>query len=239
MSDHIKHLLQIVKYALVLAIVLLIINFLTPVSNSITGFLDRLAPPESANIVSSQTIINSITELGELVTVSAETSKMDVFIEVNKNRPEYYSAHHRVTGIIEAGINFAEIEQDSVIYDSDKEFYTLMLPATIITSCRILDIEQYDWSTTLLQAPWDKVRQLAQHVSSLQFAEDMTEEGILEQAQLETELRLRDFVSSLTGKTVVVVFRPREEEIDLHDTCDVVRPAGWEQLDDGGWILAG
>lgn len=232
----IEHLLKIIKYALILAIVLLIINFLTPVSNSVASLLDRLAPPDVANVVSSQTIINSITELGELVTVSADTSKMDVFIEVNKNRPEYYSAHHRVTGIIEAGINFADISRDSVIFDTDNDYYTLMLPPTIITSCRILDIEQYDWSTTLLQAPWDKVRQLAQHVSSIQFAEDMTEEGILETAALETEVRLGDFVTSLTGKPVVVVFRERESEIDYHDFCDISKPEGWEETEDGGWV---
>ena len=234
--DKIEHALKVIKYGLILAIVILIINFLTPVSNSITSLLDRLAPPDTANVVSSQTIINSITELGELVTVSAETSKIDVFVEVNKNRPEYYSAHHRVTGIIEAGINFADINRDSVIYDKDIEFYTLLLPPTIITSCRILDIEQYDWSTTFLQAPWDKVRQLAQHISSIQFAEDMTEQGILETAALETELRLRDFVSSLTGKPVVVVFQERESEIDYHEFCDIVKPDGWDKTEDGGWV---
>jgi hypothetical protein len=115
--DNIEHLLKIIKYKLILTIVILIINFLTPISNSIMGLLDRLAPPSVAVVVSSQTIVNSITELGELVTVPAETSKMDVFIEVNTGRPEYYSAHHRVTGIIESGINFADIGVNSVIYD--------------------------------------------------------------------------------------------------------------------------
>lgn len=235
MGENTVHLLKVIKYGLILAIFILTINFLTPISNSITSLLDRLAPPDVANVVSSQTIINSITELGELVTVSAETSKMDVFIEVNKNRPESYSAHHRVTGIIEAGINFADINRDRVVYDSENEFYTLILPPTIITSCRILDIEQYDWSTTILQAPWDEVRQLAQHVSSLQFAEDMTEEGILEMAELETELRLGDFVSSLTGKPVIIVFQEREVEIDYHEFCDLDKPSGWEKTEDGGW----
>ena len=225
-----------IKYAVILLIVFLIINFLTPISNSITSLLDRIAPPDTANVVSSQTIINSITELGELVTVSAETSKMDVFIEVNKDRLEYYSAHHRATGVIEAGISFSEIDQDSVIYDVDNDNYTLILPPTIITSCRILDIEQYDWSTTFLQAPWDKVRQLAQHVSSLQFAEDMTEEGILDRAETETELRLRDFVSSLTGKPVVVVFRERDEETNFHEFCDLEPPRSWVETEAGGWI---
>lgn len=233
--DQIEQLLKAIKYALILAIVILIINFLTPISNSVTGLLDRLAPPSVAHIVSSQTIINSITELGELVTVSAETSKMDVFIEVNKGRVEYYSAHHRVTGVIEAGINFADIGAEYI----EEEYWMLTLSPTIITSCRILDIEQYDWSTTVLQAPWDKVRQLAQHISSLQFAEDMAEEGILEDAQLQAELRLRDFVSSLTGKPVVVKFKPREEEIDFHDACDVEKPDNWEESGDGGWVQSG
>ncbi len=235
----IKLVFENIKYVVILIIVYVIISFLTPISNSITGLLDRLAPPNTANVVSSQTIINSITELGELVTVSAETSKMDVFVEVNKNRLEYFSAHHRVTGVIEAGIKFSEIYQDNVIYDAQNEYYTLQLPPTIITSCRILDIEQYDWSTTFLQAPWDKVRQLAQHVSSLQFAEDMTEAGILETAEVETELRLGDFVSSLTGKPVVVVFRERDEQIDFHDFCDLEPPRGWEEAENGGWKRAG
>ena len=176
--DIIKLIFENVKYAILLAIALLIIQFLTPVSNSITNLVDRVAPPSTAEIVSSQTIVNSITGLGQLVTVTAETSKVDVFVEVNKGRPEYYSAHHRSTGVIEAGINFSEIDRDSILYDASGDYYTVLLPSPTITSCRIEDIEQYGWSVTVLQAPWDSVRRLAQYDSLVRFAKDMKEEGI-------------------------------------------------------------
>ena len=74
----IKLIFENIKYIIVLVIVLLIIQFLTPITNSISNLMDRLAPPASAEIISSQTIINSITGLGKLVTVTVETSKVDV-----------------------------------------------------------------------------------------------------------------------------------------------------------------
>ena len=237
--DIIKLIFQNIKYAIFLLIVFVIINFLTPITNSITSLLDRLAPPASAEIISSQTIINSITGLGKLVTVTVETSKVDVLVEVNKGRPEFYSAHHRSTGVIEAGINFDQIASDSIFYDSTNDFYTVILPSPTISSCRIEDIEQYGWSVTVFQAPWDSVRRLAQYDSLVRFAQDMKEEGILDQAKEETELRMADFVSAITRKPVDIVFKESSEDADFPDSCNPERPDEWEKTEDGSWVQTG
>ncbi len=232
----IKLIFENIKYAILLAIVLLIIHFLTPVSDSISSLLNRVSPPSTAEIVSSQTIINSITGLGQLVTVTVETSKVDIYVEVNKGRLEYYSAHHRSTGVIEAGIDFSEIDRDSILYDASGEYYTVLLPSPIITSCRIEDIKQYGWSVTVFQAPWDSVRRLAQYDSLVRFAEDMKEEGILDEARRETESRMGDFVSAITKKPVDILFKESQEEAEFPPSCKPEPPDGWEKTEDGSWV---
>ena len=235
----IKLFFENIKYAVILAIILLVIQFLTPITNSISNLLDRIAPPASAEIISSQSIINSITGLGQLVTVTVETSKVDVFVEVNKGRPEYFSAHHRSTGVIEAGINFDEINVDSILYDTSRDFYTVILPSPTITSCRIEDIEQYGWSVTVFQAPWDSVRRLAQYDSLVRFANDMKEEGILDQAKEQTESRMADFVSAIIRKPVLIVFKESKEDAGFPDSCNPDPPDDWEKNEDGSWVQAG
>lgn len=230
----IKLLFENIKYLIILAIALLIIQLLKPVSDSVSAFFDRLNPPATAEIVSSQTIVNSITGLGQLVTVTVETSKVDVFVEVNKGRAEYYGAHHRSTGVIEAGIDFSDISRDSILYDAANEYYTVILPAPTITSCRIEDIKQYGWSVTVFQAPWDSVRRLAQFDSLKRFAEDMIEQGILDMAKSETGLRMGDFVSAITRTPVDIVFEESGDEAELPPSCEPEIPGGWTRDDATG-----
>lgn len=76
----IKLIVQNFKWVIILII---IFTILKPISTSFISLLDRLAPAPRAGIFSSQTIINSIKEMGELVTISAKVEKQDVFIDEN------------------------------------------------------------------------------------------------------------------------------------------------------------
>lgn len=194
-----------------------------------------LFPETAAYVRSPLTIVNSIHGIGQLVTVTSEIAATDFKVEIHGGflNAGFYSASHTAIGAIEAGINFDEINEDSISTENDS--YILTLPAPSITSCRIKYIDQNQHSFTLLPADWDMVRQLAQHDATVQFARDMIEAGILERAREETALRLGNFVSELTGKPAHIEFAPRDGEVELPQSCQPITPSGWEKLEDGGW----
>lgn len=191
---------------------------------------------ESAVYVRSPaTIVNGISGIGQLVTVTSEIAKADLKVEVHQGllNAGYYSANHIVIGVIEAGIDFDAITEDN-IRETDSG-YVLTLPAPIVTSCRIEHIDQNQHSLTLLQADWDMVRQLAQADAIMQFIEELPELGILERAEEETRLQLGNFVRELTGEPARIEFAPREGELELPDSCKPYTPDGWGKDENGAW----
>ncbi|MCY3867667.1 MAG: DUF4230 domain-containing protein [Chloroflexi bacterium] len=235
MEKNIKHLLKIIKYALVLAIVILIINFLTPISNSATSLLNRLAPPPVAEVLSSQTIINSLRGIGKLVTVTSDPHYREITVAVKSGFLDsgYYAASHQVEGIIEAGIDFTKVKVDSLQCD---DTCTLVVPAPILTNCIIVRIRQTEQSLAIGARDWELLEELGRHEAIRLFVGDVTEIGIFDKAKEETELALGDFVSNLTGKAVDIVFEDQSEEIELEGTCDPVTPFGWTKDSEGEWI---
>ena len=195
-------------------------------------------PETTAYVRSPQAIVNSINGIGQLVTVTSEVETTDVKVEIHRGilNSGYYSAYHWAIGAIEAGIDFDAIDEGSVRYENDA--YTVTLPAPVITSCRIEYIDQSGHSLTLLSADWDMVRQIAHAEAIMGFAEQMIEDGILERAQEETELRLGDFVRELTGRPAHIQFAARNGEPQLPDSCQPYTPDGWEKAEDGGWRRA-
>ncbi|MCY3832789.1 MAG: DUF4230 domain-containing protein [Chloroflexi bacterium] len=200
---------------------------------------DFFFPETAAYVRSPQTIVNSISGIGQLVTVTSEVETTDVKVEIHGGflNAGYYSANHMAIGAIEAGIDFDALTEDSVRYENDA--YTLTLPAPIITSCRIEYIDQGGHSFTLLVAKWDMVRQIAHAEAITRFAEQMIEAGILERAAEETALRLGDFVRELTGKPTHIEFAARDGELDLPDSCQPYTPPGWGKDETGAWKRTG
>lgn len=117
--------------------------------------------PNDVIVENSRTIVIGLQGLGQLVTVSVEAVKTNVQVSVNQGflNAGHYKANHVAVGVIEAGINFDAITEDSVNVEED--VYTITLPFPEITSCRIEHIDQNQHSFTLLSADWDLVRQLA------------------------------------------------------------------------------
>ena len=186
-------------------------------------------------VETSRTIINNLQGMGQLVTVKAEVAKTDVKISINRGFLNFghYSANHIVVGVIEAGIDFDAIEDDSVRFENDA--YTVTLPAPIVTSCRIEHIDQNEHSLTLLRADWDTVRQLAQYEAIVQFADEMIERGILEKAKEETAIRIGDFVSNVSGKPVNIDYAAPSADPIISSSCKPDPPSGWKKDDKGGW----
>lgn len=191
--------------------------------------------PDKVAVETSRTIVNSLQGMGQLVTVSSEVAKTDIRISINEGflNAGYYSANHVAVGAIEAGINFDAIRMDSVTVDD--ESVAILLPAPVITSCRIEHIDQNQHSFTLLAADWDAVRQLAQYEAIVQFAQDMIEAGILDNAEEETATRVGDFIRYLTNRPVNVSFAERDNESALPSSCLPEPPSGWKKSEEGGW----
>ena len=224
----------------IMTIVLVIVALLVGgyISGAVGTVRDFFFPETAAYVRSTRTIVNSIHGIGKLVTVSAEVDKTDVRVEISEGflNAGYYSASHVAIGVIEAGIEFAAIDEDSISYDGANERYTLTLPPPTITSCRIEYIDQYGGSLTLLPADWDVIRQLAQHDAISLFVQDMIEAGILDRAEEESTLRMEEFVSALTGKPTHIKYAGREGESDLPLSCQPETPSGWEKdADTGAW----
>lgn len=226
--DNVKVLLEIIKFAVILLIVYLMITFLTPISKSASSLLDRLAPPPTAEVHSSQTIINSLRGIGKLVTVTSDPHSREVSVAVKQGILDsgYYAANHKVEGIIEAGIDFTKVKVDSLQCD---DTCTLVVPAPILTNCIIVRIRQTKQSLAIGARDWELLEELARYEAIRLFVEDVTKIGIFDKAKEETELALGDFVSNLTGKAVDIIFEDQSEAIEPEGTCDL-------RSDDFDWI---
>jgi len=232
----IKLLFQNIKYATLLLIVFLVINFLTPISNSITGLLDRLAPPTTAEIVSSQAIISSLRGIGRLVTVTSDTHYRKVHVGIKQgiwifDGVTSYGADHEAEGIIEAGIDFTRIRSDSLTCE---DTCTLIVPHPTITNCTIVRLRQTDQSRAIGGRDWELLEELGRYEAIKLFINDVKELGILEKAKHETELILGEFVSGLTEKSVQIQFDEPPEELVSGSTCRPDPPFGWAKTD-GEW----
>ncbi|MCK6577296.1 MAG: DUF4230 domain-containing protein [Anaerolineae bacterium] len=220
-------------FALVLLIptVLTIIgvtSFSTLISGIGTALGAGASAPVVAEISSSQTIVQGIQPLGQLVSVSSQLAKADVEITVGQGVLNAcgFSANHVVQGTVEAGIDLTLIGETDLAYDEQNDRYVLIVPAPQLTSCRIDYIRQYDRSMTTCAVDWDEARLLANYESLVEFRDDAIEGGILIRAEQEARLVLGNFIRLLTGKPVEIVFEPSSETVQP-PSCSPDTPAGW------------
>src|SRR5690606_29247172 len=187
--------------------------------------------PTTATIISSRTIVSSLQPLGQLVSISAEVAQADIGVSVHTGGLNLcgHSANHVAQGVIEAGVDITQVEEDNVTYDEATNTYTLTLPAPGITSCRIEYIRQYERSGggVTCGVDWDNVRLLAQHEVMSRFTADTLEAGILDRAERETTLLMQSFVNALTGSNVRVIYNPATGEPRLPSSCQPQVPRGW------------
>ncbi len=185
-----------------------------------------------------QIVHRSFEELGILVT-SSEEAGQEVEVSVNAGIANLcgHGANHFSYGVIEAGIDFSNIDEDDISPPVLGIFggYTIKAPAPQITSCRIEYITQYDGSFTLCGTNWDTVRQLAQYEAMAGFVDNAIENGILERAKAEASYAVGNFVSGLTGRSVQVEFEKMEGELELPPSCQSIIPSGWAKDESGTW----
>lgn len=203
--------------------VFLIHGTVTGAVNAFVGLFDR--SPQSAVTQSSQTIVNSVRPLGQLVSMSAQLAKADINVRIREGFPNLcgFSASHVAVGTIEAGVDLSRITEDDISLNDD--ILTITLPPAQITSCRIEDIRQYERSATACRVDWDGARRLAQHITINEFYEDAIEGGLLDRASLEATVVLSNFLNLSTGHMVEIQFR--DEAPATPASCRPQAPDGW------------
>lgn len=193
--------------------------------------------PGSTQIVSSPSIVERIRPLGQLVTTRVElaTSRIEVSTRYGVANVCYIGALHSAQGWIEAGVNLDGFSPDSVIYDEVEDMYIIRLPEPTVTNCQLDPmqiIKYHDWgSTVACPANWDEMRLLASYTAVNNFRDRAVEEDIIGKAQRQADLILSNFVSSITGKPVVIEFIPASD-IGYPRSCLPNPPSSW-RYDDG------
>jgi hypothetical protein len=237
--------------ALVIASLAGIGGFQNVMVGSVRDLFGVIAPQPQARVIDSPTIVQRINQLGQLVSVSVQLAKADVGVSVYSGVAGAcnHGANHVVQGAVEAGIDLTQISADSVTYDATSGTYTLTVPSPVITSCRIDQIRQYEQSSTLCNPDWDAIRMIANYTALQDFRNEAIGGGILERAQDEAQFVLVNFISALTGDTVIIRFEEAASTPDLlvnpalqsfPASCVPQTPAGWRlDPDNGSWVYGG
>ncbi len=186
------------------------------------------APPSVASVISTQTIVQGIQPLGQLISVSAQLAQADIAVSVGQGALNAcgHQARHVAQGTIEAGIDLTQITENSLGYNAATDTYTLILPAPQLTSCRVDYIRQYDRSFTTCDVDWDEARLLASYTSLIDFRDDAVEGGILTRAEQEARLVLSNFIQIVSGRRVEILFNPTDANM-IPASCEPNTPTGW------------
>ncbi len=214
---------------LIIPLTLLILGVTSTSSliSSLGGVLGVGQPPK-ASVISSQTIVEGIQPLGQLVSISVQLAKADIRVNINQGTADAcgYGASHVAQGTVQAGIDLTKIKPGDLTYDSARQTYVLTLPQPQLTSCSVDYIRQYDQSFTTCSVDWDEARLLASYMALTSFRDDAVEGGILSRAQTQTQVVLGNFVRLLTGHPIEIDFAgPAATEVPASCSPDV--PAGW------------
>ena len=171
-------------------------------------------------------IIQRMETQAQLVVVKDEVAKRNFHVGV-KDGLCSHGGDFTAQGVIEAGIDFDAIDDDSVTYDSASQTYTLKLPAPEFTSCRIEYIRLIKNSFSMCNPDWDRARTLAEVQVMSEFVKQSQEDGLLEDAAERSELILGDFVRVLTGKRVEVTFDKQKASPKRDSSCRPSAGGGW------------
>lgn len=171
-------------------------------------------------------ILQRLETQAQLVVIKDELAKRNFHVGV-KDGLCSHGGDFTAQGVIEAGIDFDEIDDDSLTYDSRSQTYTLELPAPEFTSCRIEYIRLVENSFSMCSPDWDRARTLAEVQVMRDFVAESLEDGLLDDAAERSELILGDFVRALTGKRVQISFEKQKSSPKRDSSCRPSAGGGW------------
>ncbi len=189
--------------------------------------------PATGSVTSSQTIVNRIQPLGQLVSTSAQVARADIEVRIQQGALGVcnHRSNHVATATIEAGIDLLQVSPDSVRYNEETDTYTLLLPRPTIIGCSMDFIDQYDRQVNgpTCSVDWDDARQIAQYEALVEFRDEAVESGLLVTAERDAASALTSFVGALTGSDVVVEFMDTEETLTNPAAgCSPEPPRDWQ-----------
>lgn len=174
-------------------------------------------------------IIQRMETQSQLVVVKDEIAKRNFHVGV-KDGICSHGGDFTAQGVIEAGIDFDELDEDSVSYNPRSQSYSLKLPAPEFTSCRIEYIRLVKNSFSMCNPDWDLARTLAEVQVMRDFVAQSLEDGLLEDAAEKSELILGEFVRALTGKRVQVSFQKQRASPKRDASCRPSAGGGWTYI---------
>lgn len=178
-------------------------------------------------------IYQHIQEMGQLVVISSELARADIHVGISRGACSH-GADHAAHAVIEAGVNFGEIDEEDIRYYPEIDTYTLHIPAPNLTSCRMEYIRQYDKSHTWCGVDWDMVRLLGQAQSMQDFVDRAKDNEILDRAEKQTRTLLGSFVNALTGSKALITFLEGYSQAKPPSSCQPEQdiPRGWSYDED-------
>lgn len=185
-------------------------------------------------------ILKGIQESGQLITLKTEMAEIRIEVIYRGHLNCEYSAKHAAVGVIEAGIDLEQIDENSITYHVRENSYVISAPAPAISSCRIEELDQYiqqgGGTATCFANEWMDMAEIARHLAMQRFVQEALEDDMLERAGKQAEFVLGNLIRELTGSRVHIEYAEAQEEPVLPDSCQPKLPLGWRQNDEGKWI---
>ena len=199
-------------------------------SDFFNGIADIFNTQTRANTFSSRVLVDSVYELGQLVTERSEVVLPSVRVSVHEGifGSGYFSANHRVIASVEAGVDITDMDEESFRVEPMGSTLIVSLPAPMITSCNVEFIDQYDYSISLGQKDWDAVRQIAEYQALIEFRQHALESGLLDRAKGSISERLGTIFHLLTDFTVHIEYAADPPEPRFGASCYPFPPDGWQ-----------
>lgn len=161
-------------------------------------------------------------------------------VQYRANYPCEYSAKHAAVGVIEAGIDLEQIDEDSITFNDVENSYTISAPAPAISSCRLEVIDQYiqlgGGTARCFANEWMDMEDIARHLAMDHFVQEVLEDETLERAGKQAEFVLGNLIRELTGSRVNIEFAEAPDEPIIPESCEPRLPLSWRQNKDGKWI---
>lgn len=186
-----------------------------------------------AQVNSSQTIVQGIQPLGQLVSYRTQMAKVGIEINIRRGIGQvcYFWGIHAAQAAIDAGIDLTQVNESDVVFNEAENAYTLTLPSPEITSCNLdpMQTQQYEkgGDTPLCPMDWDEVRRLASYVALRDFRTEAVEGGLLEAAKRQAEIVLSNFIKAFTNAETVTITYREPTEIVYPPSCDPKIPGTW------------
>ena len=194
--------------------------------------------PET-RVTDTRTLVNSVKPLGQLVTVSYQHATADTHVQINRGpfNSCQQSADFAYVVEVQAGIDLTSLDESQIAYDEEAETYTLTLPKPGLTSCNVYEnfsryAQHMPIGISTCTRHHDNEFQMLGEIQVIYTTRNFVlENGILEDAQVQTEKTLRTFLTALTDKDVIIQYEDTPPQ--YHSSCAPQTPQGWLSGFDG------